>query len=519
MTLIESQICRRGLLLIMGLILPALLTAPAWAQDHTPQTPDSQQMQRRLDALENEIRELKQQINTQQTKAQQTNKPAELPPANRQPSEGNVPSPSDQETKQLEQVSIRRTIDRPTTFETQQSAPTVNVVTQETRAAEEEVELPKEKKGTFDIYGFIMLDSGYNFGQIDPDWFDVMRPTKLPAFENEFAPSGNVFFSVRQTRFGVKTSNPTSLGDLKTWFEFELFGTGVDAGQTTFRLRQAYGELGKFGAGQTWSPFMDIDVFPNSIEYWGPNGMVFFRNVQFRWMPIKGDSRLTFAAEKPGASADQGTYSGRIELQGVKPEFTLPDLSMEGRLARKWGYIEGAAIFRKISWEDLNKTPTRDLGDTVYGWGINVSSNLKFTKKDTGRFQFVYGHGIENYMNDAPVDVGIKNNFSNPRKPIVGVPLPVLGVVAFVDHTWSERFSSTIGYSFENISNSDAQLPSAFHQGDYALTNLLYYPWKNVMMGGEFQFGRRVNFNDGWNYNDYKIQFSARYNFSKTLVY
>jgi len=25
---------------------------------------------------------------------------------------------------------------------------------------------------------------------------------------------------------------------------------------------------------------MDIDVFPNSLEYWGPNGMIFFRNVQ-----------------------------------------------------------------------------------------------------------------------------------------------------------------------------------------------------------------------------------------------
>ena len=36
---------------------------------------------------------------------------------------------------------------------------------------------------------------------------------------------------------------------------------------------------------------MDIDVFPNSIEYWGPNGMVFFRNVQVRWMPIQGDTR------------------------------------------------------------------------------------------------------------------------------------------------------------------------------------------------------------------------------------
>ena len=179
------------------------------------------------------------------------------------------------------------------------------------RAPEEEEPVGEK---TFEIYGHTQLDAGYNFLQIDPNWFDVMRPTKLPAFKNEFGPDGNVFFSVRQTRFGVKTSNPTSLGDLKTWFEFELFGTGVDQGQTTFRLRQAYGELGHFGAGQTWSPFMDIDVFPNSLEYWGPNGMVFFRNIQFRWMPIKGDSRVTIAAERPGASGDGGVYSDRIEL-------------------------------------------------------------------------------------------------------------------------------------------------------------------------------------------------------------
>jgi hypothetical protein len=104
----------------------------------------------------------------------------------------------------------------------------------------------------------------------------------------------------------VKSSIPTALGDLKTIFEFELFGVGVDAGQTTFRLRHAYGELGHFGAGQTWSPFMDIDVFPNSLEYWGPNGMPFFRNLQVRWMPIMGRSNVVIAVERPGASADGG---------------------------------------------------------------------------------------------------------------------------------------------------------------------------------------------------------------------
>ena len=163
-----------------------------------------------------------------------------------------------------------------------------------------------------------MLDSGYDFATNDPNWFDSMRPTKLNAFPGEFAPDGKFWFGVRQTRFGVKTSTPTPLGDLKTHFEWELFGTGVDAGQTTLRLRHAYGELGAFGAGQTWSPFMDIDVFPNSLEYWGPSGMVFYRNVQVRWMPLRGErTKVTIAAERPGATADQGQYSDFIELQGV----------------------------------------------------------------------------------------------------------------------------------------------------------------------------------------------------------
>ena len=100
-----------------------------------------------------------------------------------------------------------------------------------------------------------------------------------------------------------------------------------------------------------------------------------------------------------------------------------------------------------------------------------------------------------------------------------GVPLPVLGVVAFLDHNWNQKFSTAAGYSLVNIWNTNGQLPDSFHQGDYALGNLLYYPVKNVMMGGEFQFGRRVNYLDGFSSNDYKLQFSFKYNFSKMLTY
>jgi hypothetical protein len=229
-----------------------------------------------------------------------------------------------------------------------------------------------------------------------------------------------------------------------------------------------------------------------------------------------GDTRLTIALERPGASADQGVYSDRVELSGIRPRFPLPDLSAEYRYAGKFGYVELAGILRYISWEDVVED-AYDLGDRTIGWGLNLSSNVNITKSTVGRFQVVYGEGIQNYMNDAPVDIGIKNNFSDPEKPILGVPLPLLGLVAFVDQQWSDKFSSSVGYSMIDIQNSDGQSPDAFRRGHYALGNLLYYPAENVMMGVELQYGTRENYDDDWNTSIFKVQFSFRYKFSHSF--
>jgi hypothetical protein len=139
-------------------------------------------------------------------------------------------------------------------------------------------------------------------------------------------------------------------------------------------------------------------------------------------------------------------------------------------------------------------------------------------EKSTAKMSVIYGRGVENYMNDAPADVAIRTS-SNTTAAAKGVPLPVLGVVSFLDHNWNKKFSTAAGYSLVNIWNTNGQTADSFHKGQYALTNLLYYPAKDVMMGGEFQFGRRSNYLDGFNVNDFRLQFSFKYNFSKVFSY
>ena len=485
--------CRQICSAVLSLLVVFALIQPAGAQSPDIRQQEIQQLRDKLEQLDQMMKDARAELNALEGAEQH-------PPSTRPAIQGPVAA---------KEASA-------------QSEPVVAVPSEAVIVAPQTGVVPlegeiTEAKDSVNFYGFTMLDSGYDFGQVNPNWYDVVRPTQLPSYHNEYSPSGNVYASVRQSRFGVKTSTPTRFGDLNTIFEFELFGTGVDAGQTTFRLRHAYGELGQFGAGQTWSPFMDIDVFPNTLEYWGPNGMVFFRNIQARWMPIRSErGSVTIALERPGASGDQGIYADRIELSNIQPRFNFPDLSGNGRIVRDWGYLQVAAIVRKIGWVDTSSNKT-NLGGSVVGWGINLTSNLKLSKTNVAKLAFAYGHGIENYMNDAPVDVGVATNPPSSPVPLKGVALPVLGMVSFLDHTWSGRFTSSVGYSLVNIQNSDAQLPSDFHQGDYAVANLLYHPIPRVTMGSEFQFGRRVNFSDGFNSNDYRLQFSFKFDWEKSF--
>ena len=380
-----------------------------------------------------------------------------------------------------------------------------------------------EPSSSFEIYGFAMVDWIQDTKRVDPNWQDAFRPSRIAAPEGEFGSNGQSDLSVKQSRFGVKGTLPTSdhAPPLNFKFEFDMFGVGADAGKTTIRLRHAYGEWGQLLAGQTHSLFMDIDVFPNVIDYWGPPGMVFFRNAQVRWTAYRtANDAIAIAIERPTNDVDPGNIRQvpNFENAVVRADQTLPDFTAQYRHDDTWGHYQLAGILRKVGFEyQLAPNEPFQKGSQT-GWGIDLSTTINTIDKDKLLLSVVHGNGIASYMNDGGMDIAPTTlPTGNPAALGVGSEaVPLTGVMAYYDHYWNSMWSTTFGYSVTQVANTDLQTPTTFHKGEYASVNLLMYPAAKVMVGAELMWGKLHN-NDGTSGDDVRFQFSVKYDFGTKL--
>ena len=221
--------------------------------------------------------------------------------------------------------------------------------------------------------------------------------------------------------------------------------------------------------------------------------MVFFRNVQVRWMPIGAICHP--ALERP-ASGDAGVLADRVGLQHVRGRAPAPGLGGEYRMGGSKGYVEVAGIVGRMAWDDVLGDQF-DLSGSATRWGINVSSNIKLAKATTVRLQFVHGEGIQNYMNDAPVDVGVAANPGDPRKPITGKALPLNGLSrSSITGAPVVQRAGCSRTDIDQLTDRPQRLQVEMRARQPAHT-----PAPNVMLGGELQWGRREMF---------RIRLSAR---------
>lgn len=303
---------------------------------------------------------------------------------------------------------------------------------------------------------------------------------------------GQTTIQARETRLTLTLLEDTPRGKLKAYVEGDFYGDN-----NAFRLRHAYGTLGEFLGGQTWTTFMDFSARPRSLDYEGPDAEVFVRQAMIRWThPLSEQLTFAVAVEQPG-----GQFATPDTLAG-SARSNVPDIPAHLRYEGSRGHIQLAGIARQIRFDGETGSP--EVSTT--GFGGNLSFLLKTTGKDALMGEVAAGKGIGRYI----------ESFSGQNADAIFVSefdmealQATSGVIAY-QHHWNETLMSSLALAGAVLDDDSRLAPSMIKETKDARVNVIWAAYKKVDIGGEMIWGERKN-QDGATGEAWRLQFSMIY--------
>lgn len=217
------------------------------------------------------------------------------------------------------------------------------------------------------VSGYVKADF---FFDSDNDLGDTFVASSIPTSGE--TGDGHFRAHARQSRFRIRSSADLEGQTLQTHIEGDFFGGGGNesfSNSTGFRLRHAYFTVGGWTIGQTWTNFMDFVAYPTTVDFFGPAGKSFARQVQVRYTLSNG---LSFSLENP--ETDGNGSAGRLrESTGGIGRDELPDFTAawRGGPGGVGGSYEAAVVVRSLGVGG-------DIDDTEGGFGVNLAGAWDF---------------------------------------------------------------------------------------------------------------------------------------------
>jgi hypothetical protein len=212
-------------------------------------------------------------------------------------------------------------------------------------------------------------------------------------------------------------------------------------------LRAELGQLGNWTAGRTYSTFMDIDAYPDTLDFYGPNAAVFALTTQLRY--ARADERgrsFALSAENPRTLASCGSSPGCSGRE------TMPDLVARVRREGAFGHVQAAGIVRRLGV--LTAAGARE---ETTGAGLQLSGSLK---RRESRDYAVWGRHAGR----------------------------VAGGYAGYTHHWSASYRSTVSGGL-SWTERGADPVSSHARTTYVSANLIWDVLTDVSVGGEVLYG------------------------------
>lgn len=367
------------------------------------------------------------------------------------------------------------------------------------------------------IGGYVKGDVIYD---INSDLGDSFAFSSIPASGSvQDNREGHFRAHARQSRVNVQSWTPTPYGEVHTHIEGDFFGIGgneVFSNSTSFRLRHAYGEFGPVLVGQTWSNFMYLDAYPDTVDFFGPVGIPFARQGQLRYT-YRGIENLAVAvslenSELSASSGSDGTFQTLGSTRRTADDLqlgidSLPDFVGRVTYSGEPLSLNVSGVVRQLEVDD----GTGATDDSTMGWGVLLAGVLDVGKVvdalegDSLMANFTYGDGVGRYLiNGANQDANLNASGSLDT-------IKAWGVAAGYTHYWSPDWRSNVVYGHYTV--DDTFTADATESLDSLHLNLMWTPVPQVQFGMEWIYGQR-NFQDSSLDNDaQRVHFAGQYFF------
>jgi hypothetical protein len=312
--------------------------------------------------------------------------------------------------------------------------------------------------------------------------YDFIDFATKKSFNTYYIPTGvdnviipNFYSSLDQSRLGFEVNR--KLVNKNVFIRLETDFNGKDG---TFRIRHAYGQIGRFLVGQTWSLFSNVSSLPATVDGNGPTGSVTLRTAQARYSGTNRKGTHWAAAieySRPDLNTQEFDTTGLSVVQ-VIPDFTA-------RIEREgiFGAVQLSGVITTLSIEDPNNKVTNS-----FGWGAQLSGTIDFTKQHKVLYQLTYGKSIAHFI----------TTFSGTGRDFIYNPetrefegLYSFGGFLSYGWNWTDNISTNVSAGYADLSNKEYQPDNTYKNSMSFSLDSFWNIVDGARLGLEYVYGQR----------------------------
>ncbi|MDR3438760.1 DcaP family trimeric outer membrane transporter [Telmatospirillum sp.] len=375
-------------------------------------------------------------------------------------------------------------------------------------------------KTTMKVGGFAKLDVSYdlNAGIGEPGSQSLgINSAAIATGKNGFSLPGTQAahqidryqMSARTSRIALQTNTPTELGNVKFFLEgdFQGGGTGNQSSSNSapFRFRQAYGTLGNWTLGETFTLWQDRATLPGSWDISSGAGMEGGKRtpvIQYRLdLDPEQKNQISFGLENPVndfQGADTETFSTATYTMPTNNVTKAPDYLM--RFAHNWsgGRVYATTLLRYLEVNDAGSIDpayaltgkNMTVHGSALGWGLNLGGKL-YTgvghKNNNVVYRLIGGQGISSYINAGNAFSAVINRTGSLNT------VPVAGYTVAYQHWFSDQWQANAIFGQQHVWNPNTLLGPTLTQGlqknlSELDINAVWFPYPWVQMGPSYYY-------------------------------